>query len=107
MNSSKPINRLYFINGIVDYTTVGGLSILTYIAFSLYSGEKSVSQVIPISTFLMWIINWPHFSATLYRLYSRKENREQYPLTSWVIPFFVGLCTVGAFSFPSVIAPFF
>ena len=42
-------------------------------------------EVITIAVYLSWIINWPYFTISAYRLYQSKSNRQQYPITAYVI----------------------
>ena len=55
----------------------------------------------------MWICNWPHFSATSYRLYSSRDNIAQFPVTALVIPFVVLGGVIWSMAEPAVVAPYF
>ena len=51
--------------------------------------------------------NWPHFSATNYRLYHSFGNIMQYPLTALLVPWLILVTMIGAILSPMVIAPLF
>ena len=70
-----------------DLACAGGLSILTFLALWLLHSGARTGTVISLGASLVWIINYPHFSATSYRLYRSQENMDQYPLTAYVVPF--------------------
>src|SRR5262249_17194862 len=56
---------------------------------------------------LTWLCNWPHFSASSYRLYHSRDNIRQYPVTALVIPWVVLAGVVASFASPALIAPYF
>ncbi len=71
------------------------------------TAEDSLSSALLLAGFLQWIINWPHFSATSYRLLRVPENRREFPLTTYVIPVLVGAAIVTSLHSPTVVAPYF
>jgi hypothetical protein len=98
LSNNSPNFKRYFVNFPVDFFFLCGISFILY----AWAWTRGVS--VPISTSTQqiissgaWFINWPHFSATAYRLYSNGENRRQFPLTTYVAPvvllalFFLGL----------------
>ncbi|MBI4423841.1 MAG: hypothetical protein HY554_08945 [Elusimicrobia bacterium] len=98
---------LYFVNAFVDFALIGGLSIATFTLLRLfYTGERT-SDIITLSVQLAWICNWPHASATIYRLYGSRENVAQYPMTALVIPWVVVAGLAACFFSPTVVAPCF
>jgi hypothetical protein len=100
-------NRLYFINGPVDFLLIGGLSIATFIMLrAFYTGDRT-NAVITLALQFAWIVNWPHFAATSYRIYHSKSNVEQYPMTALAIPWVILAGVFGCFAFPKVLAPYF
>jgi hypothetical protein len=101
--------RYYFVNPWVDVTFAGGLSIAFWIALWLLLPHSGLTPAWAItwSTGLLWVCNWPHFSATCYRLYSSRENTRQYPFTAWLAPVLVAGGVVGSFLSPAVVAPYF
>jgi hypothetical protein len=52
------------------------------------------------------VCNWPHFSATNYRLYHSLDNIRQYPLTALAVPPLLVLLAVGAILSPAGVAPY-
>jgi hypothetical protein len=99
---------LYFVSAPVDFALIGGLSIATFIAFWFMGGPKGPmprDQVWTIAAALMWVVNWPHFSATSYRLYHSRSNISQYPVTALAIPLLLLAATVGSFLSPDSVAP--
>lgn len=110
----KPARHMYFVNRWVDFLFIGGLSLLTFAAFWLarrFASDGSFStldrHVSVVAGMLVWLINWPHFSATSYRLYHSRENIRQYPITALVIPILIMAALVGSFASPKGIAPYF
>jgi hypothetical protein len=103
----KPRHSLYFISGPVDYAMIGGLSIVTYILLRLLYTDVRTNEVIMLGIQLAWIVNWPHFSATNYRLYHSVDNIRQYPITALVIPWVVLAGTIGSMASPAIVAPYF
>jgi len=129
--ASKP-QSMYFVNFFVDFFFVGGASILLYLflkstlvelidirdinradeaAAAVAASKKpiafSVLQFISLANFLVLIGNWPHFSATNYRLYQSKENIMQYPFTAMAVPFLVFGAVLASFASKDNIAPIF
>lgn len=107
MAASPVARRTYFVSMPIDVAVMGGVSIALFIALWLLNATARTSTVISIGATLVWIINYPHFSATSYRLYRSRDNIRQYPLTSYVVP---ALLLAGAglsLQSPTVIAPFF
>ncbi len=104
---NQRIQPLYFINAPVDFFFVGGASILCFALFSLFYTEARTPEVIAAGAFLMWIINWPHFSMTSYRLYQSKTNIQQYPVTAFIIPVVVLVGVLASFASPDQVAPYF
>jgi len=107
-NAQSPARpQLYFINAWVDYALIGGGSILVFTLMRyLYTDERSPAVVL-LAGYLLWVVNWPHFSATSYRLYHSRENIMQYPLTALVVPWLVLAAVIGSLASPEAIAPIF
>jgi len=108
---------LYFVNAGVDWGIIGGVSVLLFLVLLANShwqipgltGASTTRQpwAWQIAFYLQWVINWPHFSATSYRLYHSRTNIAQYPFTSFAVPAILLATTVGSFIFPDAVAPFF
>ncbi|HEY3226471.1 MAG TPA: hypothetical protein VGK61_05715 [Planctomycetota bacterium] len=108
---------LYFVNGWVDWGIIGGVSLLFFLVLAalIQAGSKDLSQQLHtrqewawrLAAVLVWVVNWPHFSATNYRLYHSSRNIAQYPFTSFAVPLILLAATWASFSFPDAVAPFF
>jgi hypothetical protein len=96
---------LYFVNAFVDYAMIGGLSIAAYLVLRTFHSGARTEMVWTAAAALAWVVNWPHFSATSYRLYHSRSNIRQYPVTALLVPFVVMIATVGSFASPLGVAP--
>jgi hypothetical protein len=97
----------YFVNAPFDCAFVGGLSLVTYCFVRLFGSPGYSERAMLLSIWLMWGINWPHFSATIFRLFRTRENASQYPVTVYGVPILIAAGAVGALLSPQIIAPFF
>jgi hypothetical protein len=99
---------MYFVNPWVDGLVMGGLSLLLFPLMALLGQWTPLDgPMLAVSSFLVWVINWPHFSATLYRLYSREENWSQFPMTALLSPILVLFGVMASFQAPILVAPAF
>jgi hypothetical protein len=96
---------LYFVNGAVDFALIGGVSIVMYLLLKTFHNGARSEWTWTTAAALAWVINWPHFSATSYRLYHSKANIRQYPIVALVVPLLVATAAVGSFSSPEGVAP--
>ena len=100
----------YFVHPWIDALCAGGLSIVAF-AVAIASPWSYVGGAFPSAIMaaglLQWIINWPHFSATTYRLLRVPETRREFPLTTYVIPLVVGAGIVASLHWPTLVAPYF
>lgn len=102
-----PTLPLYFVNGPIDFLLIGGLSILTFVGLrAFYVGERT-ELTVALATALLWVVNWPHFSATNYRLYHARANVMQYPMTALVVPWVILAGAAGSVLYPALVAPYF
>ena len=101
---AKPAAHLYFVNAPVDYLIIGLGSILTYVGMVTAFGSDAVPLAGTLAGMLVYVVNFPHFAATNYRLYHNKENIRQYPITAIVIPWIVLAAMIGSFFSPDRIA---
>ncbi len=85
----------------------GGLSVVFAAAMAAFYTPTRTETVIVIAAQLLWICNWPHFSATSYRLYHRRENIRQYPLTALFIPWVIAGAAAWSIASPELVAPAF
>jgi hypothetical protein len=86
---------------------LGGASLLMYGAVALLHSGTRTDNVIWLAYWLSWLINWPHFSATSYRLYRSWDNVERFPLTAIVVPILLVGAVLGSFAYPAIVAPCF
>ncbi len=107
MNGASDKRRLYFVNGPVDFLFIGGASVITFVLMAMFYPAERTPEVISMAVLLMWIINWPHFSMSTYRLYQSRAHVRQYPFTAYVIPWIVIGGMVLSFVYPDDVAPFF
>jgi hypothetical protein len=106
----SPENRrpsVYFLNPVADYALAGGLSMALAAAMAAFYRPTRTEAVIVIAAQLLWICNWPHFSATSHRLYHRWENIRQYPITALVIPWVILAVAAWSIASPDLVAPAF
>ncbi len=102
-----PAQPVYFVHPAVDFALAGGLSILFFGALVLFRSPTRTGGIILAAAQLSWVVNWPHFSATNFRLYRSWENIRQYPLTALAIPWIVLAAVIAALWSPHVLAPYF
>jgi hypothetical protein len=109
---SPPPARLYFVNAPVDFLIIGAASILTFLVFlglqwyGVVAANSRPLEITQAALLLSWLCNWPHFSASSYRLYHSRDNIRQYPVTALVIPWVVLAGVVAAFASPTFLAPY-
>lgn len=97
----------YFVGLNVDLLLVGGLSLLTFFILRKWSDGARTETVWTLAGYLVWVVNWPHFAATSYRLYGSRAHLRQYPVTAAVTPFVVLAGVIGSFAAPLAVAPYF
>lgn len=113
MPSAKPEHKSavktdpYFVGFWTDFMFVGGLSLILLPLLYPLSAQPYFATVLTVSFFAQMVVNFPHFSATLYRLYRRKSNMAAFPVTSYVIPFVIAAMTIMALQFPQYFAGVF
>ena len=104
VNATAP-DRRYFVNAPVDLLAMGGLSILAWAVLRATTSGERTDDVITLGIQLAWIVNWPHFAATSYRLYQSPEHVAQYPFTARVLPWLIGAGIGAALLLPNTFAP--
>lgn len=105
VTDGKNKSSLYFVHPVVDYGLIGVISLLTFVAMSVFHDGTRTQTLWSISAILVWVINWPHFSATSYRLYHSRANIAQYPVTAMLVPVLLLGAVVGSFLSPDGVAP--
>lgn len=108
MTTSK-IDRasLYFVGPFVDSLVIGGASLLAYALVWSLQSRMSMETVYATSAALLVAVNWPHFSATVHRLYHSTSNISQYPLTAVAVPLVILGGVWASFAQPAAVAPYF
>ncbi|RZA09201.1 MAG: hypothetical protein EOP11_02445 [Proteobacteria bacterium] len=101
----------YLVNRLVDYLGAGGLSLFVLAYYGLvyrsYNDFQVSSTALSLVWGLSWLVNWPHFSASLDRLYGGAESvHHAWPLKV-VLPIFIAGLTLFAFLSPVGFAPYF
>jgi hypothetical protein len=97
---------LYFVSWWVDAALIGGLSIATWaVMAALTDGEAK--PVLALTLVLSFLVNCPHFSATVYRLYQSPDHTRQFPVTAWGLPFVILGAVLACFWLPQTVAPYF
>ena len=102
-----PPPESYFIGPKSDFFFIGGFSILVFPLLYLVSDWVYFSEFLTTVFFAQIIVNFPHFSATVFRLYRSKENVFNFPVTSFVLPVIILLITLAALISPAYFAAIF
>jgi hypothetical protein len=97
----------YFVNGWVDGAMIGGLSLITWLAFALLFGHGDAKPLEKAALGLSFLFNFPHFSATVYRLYQKTDNIKQFPITSCGLPIAIFAGIIASILEPQLVAPYF
>ncbi|MEY2880257.1 MAG: hypothetical protein RLZZ15_2637, partial [Verrucomicrobiota bacterium] len=98
---------VYFVHPAADFLLPGGGSLVLLAVAAAFFPADRTSLAIVIGFQLSWVINWPHFSATSWRLYATRENIRQYPLTALLVPWLVAGAAAAALASPEIVAPAF
>jgi len=100
-----PARSLYFVNWWSDAMIMGGLSILVWIGLAaFYHGDTA--PILTLALAFNLLVNYPHFSATVYRLYQSPENIRQFPVTASIVPLILLGAVLACFWQPETIAPY-
>jgi hypothetical protein len=103
---SQPGSR-YLINLPADFLLVGGGSILLFLALPFFYDGPMTPRLLTASLCFTWIGNWPHNSATNYRLYASTSGFRRYPFTAVGVPLMAMLGALASFAAPQTVAPYF
>src|SRR5690348_149224 len=96
---------LYFVNRWVDGALIGGLSLLAWLGFQLFYANGDPEPVSRVALALSFVVNFPHFSATVYRLYQKPDNIRQFPVTACGLPVVIVAGIAASVWQPQLIAP--
>jgi hypothetical protein len=105
--SRMTTSSLYFVNWWTDTLVIGGLSIVTWVALLAFHHSADTQPIFWFALVLSLVVNYPHFSATVYRLYQSPDNIRQFPVTAWGLPLILFGAVGASFWQPDVIAPYF
>ncbi len=97
----------YLVSSVFDFLLLGGGSLLTYALLITLSWDQGGYQMLVVAGWLSWVVNWPHFSATLQRLSHSTQSRKEFPLTVALIPLVISLGMVASLAQPELVAPYF
>ena len=100
-------SSLYFVNWWTDTLIIGGLSIATWGVLLAFYHSADTQPIFWFALVLSLLVNYPHFSATVYRLYQSPDNLRQFPVTAWGVPLILVGAVAVSFWQPNVIAPYF
>lgn len=102
-----PSRSLYFVNSWLDAALIGGLSIAVFAALRLFTDGQAAPAAVRAASVLSVFVNYPHFSATLYRLYQSPANLKQFPVTSLGLPVLLSGAVAASLWQPQWVAPYF
>ena len=97
----------YFVNWWADASLIGGLSIITWLGLGAFYTGADTKPLVTTALVLSLFVNFPHFSATVYRLYQSPEHTRQFPVTAWGLPFIIFGAVFACFWQPEAVAPYF
>jgi hypothetical protein len=104
----RPSPSLYFVNPWLDAAVLGGLSIVFFVVLRLFfDGTARPTGIVQAAATLSIFVNYPHFSATLYRLYQSPDNIRQFPVTAFGVPALIVAAVVASLWQPVWVAPYF
>ena len=105
---SQSTRSLYFVNWWIDAAAIGGLSIVAFVVARLFAdGGTRTAELAQAGAILSVFINYPHFSATIYRLYENPDSARQFPVTAYALPFVLLGAVAASLWQPALIAPYF
>jgi hypothetical protein len=98
---------LYFVNGWLDAALIGGLSIIVFAGLRLFTDGQATPAAVRSASILSVFVNYPHFSATVYRLYQSPANIRQFPVTALGLPVLLIGAAAASLWQPQWVAPYF
>ncbi len=106
--SAAPNHKIWFFSPTIDILCLGGLSILFLLPFMLEGMYAQpalwVSHAILIGSIL---VNWPHYTATYYRVYRHWDEVQKYAFEAiWVPVVLIALGFASLYS-TSTLAPWY
>ena len=89
-DTKAPVAPAAIITPVVDTICAGGLSIVVIIGLLFYGVAYPDGRTVTFSFDLFLVtnlvINWPHFMASYWLLYSNRQNLRTHPLVAVVLP---------------------
>ena len=104
--SERPSRSLYFVNGWLDAAVIGGVSIIAFLVLRLLSDGAATAAATQTAAVLAVFVNYPHFSATVYRLYQSPDNIRQFPVTALGVPLLLVGAVAASLWQPELAAPY-
>jgi len=90
VDTTAPAAPAAIITPIVDTICSGGLSVVVILCLLLYGVAYPDGRTVTFSFDLFLVtnlvINWPHFMASYWLLYSNRQNLRKHPLVAVVLP---------------------
>ncbi|MBI5201936.1 MAG: hypothetical protein HY925_10150 [Elusimicrobia bacterium] len=98
---------LYFVNAWIDFMLIGGVSLFGYAIITALGPGPREAWATSLGGMLVWVVNWPHFSATNFRLYRSRPNVAQFPLTAIALPLVILGAVAASLVWQDAFAPYF
>ena len=80
--------------------------LLLVAAVLLFTDGSKTAALTPLILPVALVINYPHFSATLYRLYQNPANLHEFPVTAIALPLLLLGAVIAGLYQPELIAPY-
>jgi hypothetical protein len=96
----------YFVNAWVDSAMIGGLAIAGFAVARLWLSDDAGPAALQAALIASVFVNYPHFSATVYRLYQSPANIRQFPVTALGVPLMLVGVVAAAMWQPQWVAPY-
>jgi hypothetical protein len=108
MPRSESLSRSqYFVNVWIDAAMIGGISIVFFLSAHLFTDAGRTPALLESVAIASLFVNYPHFSATIYRLYQSPANIRQFPVTAIGVPVLIAAAVSASLWQPEVVAPYF
>ena len=101
MNEHRPARApsAFFVNAPVDLLCIGGVSLLLF-GCVRWSGWMGLQKGAVAASALVFVLNWPHFAATSFRLYAGKSGISRFPITALLAPLLCAGAVMGSLACP-------
>ncbi len=103
----QPQRSVYFVSAWADIAMIGGLSIVAFAALRLFTDGSVTPAILQTVAITSLFVNYPHFSATIYRLYQSPDNIRQFPVTAIAVPIMMVGAVAASLWQPNTVAPYF